>query len=231
LEQSPTAPGQSAPAGGVVVGSEVDPAFPASEVKPIPMPEGGGDRNAIPLYALRNAHVVYHFLKDMRLRVSALRSLGAHHNVFSIECVLDELAKAGGVDPLGLRLIHIEDERARAVIEFAAERFGWSNRTPGDGRVGCGMGFARYKNLGAYCTVMLEIEVDRAIRSRAGSSSRLAGRSASGRRSMRLVEPSTTGTPILRFADMPQMVEVHVVDGAGQPFLGVGECAAPPPPR
>jgi CO/xanthine dehydrogenase Mo-binding subunit len=34
--------------------------------------------------------------------------------------------------------------------------------------------------------------------------------------------------PILRFADAPESVEVHIVDGAGQPFLGVDECAQGP---
>jgi hypothetical protein len=111
-------------AGGVLIGREVEPAFAAPEPRPIPMPEGGGDRNAVPLYALPNAHVVYHFLKDMPLRVSALRSLGAHMNVFSIECMIDELANVAGVDPLALRLANMTDERARGVMELAARPFG-----------------------------------------------------------------------------------------------------------
>jgi len=43
----------------------------------IPQPEGGGDRNAIPLYALSNSRRARYFIPDMPLRVSALRALGA----------------------------------------------------------------------------------------------------------------------------------------------------------
>jgi len=46
--------------------------FPIRAVEPIPMPEGDGDRNSNPLYTLPNMHVIYHFLRDMPLRVSAL---------------------------------------------------------------------------------------------------------------------------------------------------------------
>jgi len=44
--------------------------------------EGGGDRNAIPIYKFPMSHVVHHFIPAMPLRISALRSLGAYHNVF-----------------------------------------------------------------------------------------------------------------------------------------------------
>ena len=75
--------------------------------KPIPQPEGGGDRNAIPLYTLPNARVVHHFMPEMPLRVSALRGLGAYMNVFAIESFMDELARgrrrrSGRVPPAGI---------------------------------------------------------------------------------------------------------------------------------
>jgi nicotinate dehydrogenase subunit B len=34
--------------------------------------------------------------------------------------------------------------------------------------------------------------------------------------------------PILRFADVPKSMEVHIVDRAGYPFLGTAECAQGP---
>jgi nicotinate dehydrogenase subunit B len=43
----------------------------------IPQPAGGGDRNAIPLYAFPRQRVTNHFLPEMPMRVSALRMLGA----------------------------------------------------------------------------------------------------------------------------------------------------------
>ncbi len=48
-----------------------------------PQPAGGGDRNAIPLYDFPSQRVVHHFVQDMPIRVSALRTLGAYANVFA----------------------------------------------------------------------------------------------------------------------------------------------------
>jgi CO/xanthine dehydrogenase Mo-binding subunit len=133
--------------------------------KPLPQPEGGGDRNAIPLYKLPNARVTHHFISAMPLRVSALRGLGAYMNVFSIESFMDELALAARADPVEYRLRHMEDPRAREVIRTAAERFGWSKSEPASNRSpsgrGRGFAFARYKNLGAYAAIAVEVEIER----------------------------------------------------------------------
>src|SRR5690606_28764686 len=88
---------------------------------------GNGDRNANPLYVIPNKRVLWHFLPDMPLRVSALRALGAYANVFSLEGFMDELAIAAETDPVEFRLRHLDDERARDVIERAAGEFGWSS--------------------------------------------------------------------------------------------------------
>ena len=70
----------------------------------IPQPAGGGDRNAMPLYDFPHQHVVNHLIKEMPLRVSALRTLGAYANVFALESFMDELALAAGADPVAFRL-------------------------------------------------------------------------------------------------------------------------------
>ena len=114
------------------------------------MPEGDGSRHSNLLYALSNMFMVYHLLPEMPLWVSALRSLGALPNVFLIECTFDELAAAAGIDPLALRLAHMDDPRVRAVMRRGAEAFGLAARPPGEGRRGGGMTFARYKNIGAF---------------------------------------------------------------------------------
>ncbi len=57
-----------------------------------PQPAGGGDRNAIPLYDFPRQRVIHHFVQDMPIRVSALRTLGAYANVFALESFMDELA-------------------------------------------------------------------------------------------------------------------------------------------
>jgi CO/xanthine dehydrogenase Mo-binding subunit len=77
----------------------------------IPQPAGGGDRNAIPLYDFTRQRIVHHFIKEMPLRVSALRTLGAYSNVFAIESFLDELARAAKADPIAFRLAWISTER------------------------------------------------------------------------------------------------------------------------
>src|SRR6185437_5801779 len=81
-------------AGCMLAAQHMDQPFPVPPPKPLPLPEGGGDRNAIPLYKFPNAHIVHHFLPDMPLRISAMRGLGAYHNIFSIESFMDELALA-----------------------------------------------------------------------------------------------------------------------------------------
>jgi nicotinate dehydrogenase subunit B len=242
-------------AGGVLVGGEVIPGFPAPGPEPIPMPEGDGSRNSNPLYALPNMHVIYHFLKDMPLRVSALRSLGAHLNVFSIECMLDELAEMAGVDPLIFRLNHMKDERAHAVMTEATERFGWSKRVRRDGCRGCGMAFARYKNIGAYLAIVMEVEVDRdtgniSVRrvvaatdcgqpvNPSGIRNQIEGgiiQSLSWTTREEVTFSATHRTsfdwsayPIIRFEHVPESIDVHIVDRPSQPFLGVAECAQGP---
>src|SRR5208282_2385936 len=128
----------------------------------IPQPSGGGDRNALPLYAFPQYRTINHLLPAMPLRVSALRTLGAYANVFAVESFMDELAAAAGADPVEFRLRQLADLRAKAVIEAVAARAGWSAGEKGDGRRGRGVAFAKYKNLAVYCATIAEVEVDRA---------------------------------------------------------------------
>jgi CO/xanthine dehydrogenase Mo-binding subunit len=127
----------------------------------IPQPAGGSDRNAVPLYDFPNQRIINHLVIDMPLRVSALRTLGAYHNVFASESFIDELAIAANADPVAFRLAHLKDPRARAVIEAAAKKAGWKPGEKGDGTKGRGVAFAKYKNLSAYVAVVVELEVDR----------------------------------------------------------------------
>jgi nicotinate dehydrogenase subunit B len=252
---SPSHNGRPTSCGGLLAGLEVDPPFPAQVPKPIPMPEGGGDRNGVPLYRLTDAKVVSHFIQDSPVRVSALRSLGGYMNVMAIECLMDELAKAGGLDPVALRLAHLDDPRAVEVIRAVASRFGWATRPRGDGRKGCGFAFARYKNLAAYCAVAMQIEVEHetgvikvdrvaaAVDSGeavnpGGIRNQIEGAiiqaiSWTSREAVAFDERHRTGFdwsgyPILRFEDLPGSVEVHVIDRPGLPFLGAGEAGQGP---
>lgn len=241
-------------AGRLLAAQHLATPFAPTPPKPLPQPEGGGDRNAIPLYALPNARVVYHFVPDMPVRVSALRSLGAYMNVFSIESFMDELAAEAGLDPVQFRLRHLQDTRARDVIAAAAERFGWpAGRLP-SGR-GRGFGFARYKNLGAYAAVAVEVDFEREsgrVRLMRAVAVVDAGQAVNpdGIRnqmeggiiqsaSWTLYEQATfdetritsrdwSTYPIMRFASVPERLDVHIIDRPGAPFLGTGEAAQGP---
>src|SRR5467141_1206205 len=105
--------------------------------------------------------VLNNFVAEMPLRVSALRSLGAYMNVFSIESFMDELANAAGIDPVEFRLRHLQDARARDVVQLAAEKFGWGTAATLPKGRGRGFAFAKYKNLAAYTAVAVELEVER----------------------------------------------------------------------
>ena len=124
-----------------------------------PMPQGGGHRNSIPLYVFPNQRITNHYIARAPVRVAALRSLGAHTNVFALESFMDELAQAAGADLVEFRLRHLKDPRARAVIEAAAKLAGWRTNEKGNGTRGRGMGFARYKSQAAYAAVIVEVEV------------------------------------------------------------------------
>jgi CO/xanthine dehydrogenase Mo-binding subunit len=240
-------------AGGVLVGADLGFALPESKL--IPMPEGGASRNSNPLYVLPNASVVYHFVSERPLRVSALRALGAYFNVFCIESMLDELAHAADMDPLELRLAHLQDERARTVLQVAAKAFGWSERVRGDGRQGYGMAFARYKNLASYCALFMQVEVDHQtgrigvrrvvaavdsgqVANPDGLRNQIEGgivqslswtmHEAVSFDTQQRTARSWAAYPILRFTDVPDTIEVHIVPRDGLPFLGAGEAAQGP---
>jgi nicotinate dehydrogenase subunit B len=226
--------------------------LPVPPPAPIPMPEGGGERNSNPIYTFPNARVVSHFIPEMPVRISALRSLGAYLNVFAIESFMDELAESAGVDPVAFRLQHLQDDRAKAVIALAAEKFGWSAGTRGEGR---GFAFARYKNLGAYCAVALTLRVEHEtgqirlgrvvaavdsgqVINPDGIRNQIEGAIVQAASwtlyetvrfdRKRILSTDWSRYPIMRFPAVPESIAVHIVPRPGQPFLGTGEAGQGP---
>ncbi len=133
----------------------------------------GGDRNAPVDYRFEHCRVEINWLKvaDTPLRPSALRALGAVPNCFANECFFDELAHAAGRDPLTMRLDYLNDERARAVLEAAADKARWPRGRTGAARwssgavSGRGIAYARYENENAYVAVIADVEVsERGVR-------------------------------------------------------------------
>ncbi len=113
----------------------------------------GGYRNAIPYYELPNRRIDAHFF-DGPLRVSALRGLGAHANVFAIESMMGALADRAGTDPVAFRRRHLEDPRAAAVLDAVSDPAQDASRRSDEG---LGYGFARYKNQASYCAVAAKV--------------------------------------------------------------------------
>ena len=229
-----------------------EPAPVTMAVNQPPATGGGSDRNATPPYVVPEVHVVNHRVLAMPLRVSALRSLGAHVNVLAAESTIDEIARSLGRDPLAYRLGHLQDERAKAVLQEVARISGWGVE-PEDAEEGFGRGiaYARYKNTGAYCAVVVELVMEEEVRLQNiyiaadlglvvhpdGARNQIEGGAVQAA-SWTLREAAEIGRdgvrsddwdayPIFNFGDVPP-VRISLLDQPDSPSLGAGECSAGP---
>ena len=210
-----------------------------------PLPAGGAQRNAIPGYEFPDLRVMHRYVRETRQRGSSLRALGAFGNVFAIESFMDELAAAAGADPVEFRLRHLKDPRGRAVMEEAVRVSRWNLFERKEGR-GRGIAYARYKNIGAYCAVVAEVEAGgaelRVARLVAavdvglpvnpdGVANQVEGGCVQAT-SWALKEAWRPGVqnwedyPILRFSEAPP-VQVSILKNEF-PSLGAGECMMGP---
>ena len=82
-------------------------AFPGSPVQP-------GAMCAFAPYDLENVKVVGWDVVTNRPKVAAYRAPGAPISEYAVECVIDELAKKLGIDPIDLRLANAAKEGTRA---------------------------------------------------------------------------------------------------------------------
>lgn len=227
---------------------------PPPEVRPTDPTEargGGGTRNAVPLYDVPAHRILHHLVQRAPVRTSALRGLGALPNVFAIESLMDELAARVGEDPVAYRLSILSEPRARRLVARVAELADWKARgAPGSGK-GLGMAFARYKNRAAYAAVAASVTVEEAVRvdrvwcvadaglvvNPDGARNQLEGGviqalSWTLKEQVRfdgygIVSVDWDGYPILRFGEVPE-IHAELVDGAGNPSVGVGECSVGP---
>jgi CO/xanthine dehydrogenase Mo-binding subunit len=241
-----TRPGRH-PNPGLLAAWHLEQGFEPPPAVDMPLAMGGGSqRNAVPYYDFPDARVVNHAVTPMPLRVSTLRALGAHLNVFAIESFMDELAHAAGADPVEFRLRHLADDRARAVVRAAADRAGWRTGAKGDGTRGRGIGFARYKNIGDYVAVIAEVAVEESVRvtrvvaavdcGRVVNPDGVINQAEGGiiqavswtlKEQVRFDRTRITTRnwedyPILTFDEVPE-IEVVLADRPEQPWLGVGE--------
>jgi CO/xanthine dehydrogenase Mo-binding subunit len=234
----------------LLAATEIADPFPRVISSNPPQSNGGGaDRNSIPIYEFPSWIIECHRLTTMPVRTSALRTLGAQGNVFAIESMMDEIAGLRGEDPVAFRLKHLRDDRARQVIEAAARRAGWKpEKRPG---IGHGVGFARYKNTGAYCAAIAEVEGAEDIRVRKltlavdvgeainpdGAINQIEGGAIQATswvlkervrfNSERITSTSWSGYPVLRFSEVPD-VDVELIQRSEIAPVGAGEAAHGP---
>jgi CO/xanthine dehydrogenase Mo-binding subunit len=234
----------------LLAGTEIANPFPRTIATNPPQATGGGaDRNSVPLYDFPSWQIDCHRLLTMPIRTSALRTLGAQGNVFAIESFLDELAAERGEDPVTFRLRHLSDQRARDVIQSVAKRANW--KLGKQAGVGHGIGFARYKNTGAYCAVIAEIEGAEDIRVRKltiavdvgeainpdGVINQIEGGAIQAtswtlKEQVRFDRQRVTSSmwssyPILRFSEVPE-VQIEVIARPEIDPVGAGEAAHGP---
>ena len=216
----------------------------------LPGGKPASQRNAVPIYDFLNQRVVHHVLDRLPVRTGTLRAIGGFINTFAIECFMDELAHSAAVDPFELRLKHLSDERAIAVIKAVRERSGLDGKRQ-DGSRGVGLGFARYSNEASYAAVVVEVDVAETIKivravaavdcGRAINPDGVANQVEGGvvqavswvlkeqvrfDRS-RITTRSWDDYAILRFTEAPP-VETIIIDRPDQPSLGMGEAVAGP---
>jgi nicotinate dehydrogenase subunit B len=234
----------------LLAATELAKPFPRMIAGNPPMANGGGaERNSVPLYDWPAWQINCHRVLAMPVRTSSLRSLGAQGNVFAIESFLDELAAACGEDPVEFRIRHLSDPRARDVIRTAAKLSGW--KPVATGGAGMGIGFARYKNTGAYCAVVAEVEAAEEIRVRRltiavdvgeainpdGVRNQIEGGAIQAtswalKEQVRFDRAGITSRtwssyPILRFTEVPE-VRIEIILRPDMEPLGAGEAAHGP---
>ncbi len=249
-----TRPNGSANAGNFLYAQQKHKPIVAPSPRVIKQPIGGADRNAIPLYDIPALKINKHIVQDMPVRVSALRSLGAYANIFSIESFMDELAWANQLDPFEFRLAHLSDERAAYVLKRLRDISGWAQRPRGRDGKGWGIGFAKYKNLSAYFAVLVALTVNPddgnvqldniysvidagLVVNPDGVRAQIEGgilQSASWTLkeqvkfdSSGMLSKDWISYPILKFGEVPE-VSVEIIERTDQPWLGVAEAAQGP---
>jgi CO/xanthine dehydrogenase Mo-binding subunit len=219
----------------------------------------GGDRNSRHTYVVPNTRVVAHLLESAPLRTSSFRGLGSPQNSFANESFMDELAVAAGVDPVEFRLRHLSDPRAIAVVRTAAKLADWQPRVSHSTKStkGHGFGFVQYEGTEAYVAAAVDVDVDESahrvrvtrvcvahdcglIVNPNGLKNQIEGNviqaisrtlkeQVSFDRS-RVTSLDWRGYDILRFSEIPDSIDIELIDHPELPSVGAGEASTSPIP-
>jgi len=228
--------------------------FPVAWHSSIACPAFGGSANTATegvrdvAYTIPNILVEYHNV-DPGVPVSYWRSVGYSQNVFFGESFLDEMAHAGGKDPLELRrrlLANSKAPRLLAALELAAEKAGWGQPlAPGHGR-----GVSVTNNIGSNTVQIAEVSVEKGklkvhrvvcavdcgqVVNPSGVTQQIESGIAFGLsaalkggitiKNGRVEQSNFFDYDVLRIDEMPR-VEVHMVESHAAPG-GMGEAATP----
>lgn len=196
------------------------------------------------------AHQIEYLRQDNGLAIGFWFAVGVGYTRFAIECVVDEIASARGVDPVALRLELLKDQpRARKVIETVARMAEW-DRT----RDGRGLGLAYSDAFGSHCAQVAEVSLNRetgeirvhkvwcaidpgvAIQPLHIEAMMVTGiTNGTGHALFEQInvvngevqESNFDTYRVIRMSEAPE-IEVAVVPTPGSPFGGIGQAGLPP---
>jgi CO/xanthine dehydrogenase Mo-binding subunit len=126
---------------------------------------GTGEPAIAYAYTFQNAEVAFHGEGRVGLMTSWLRSPAQFETTFAMESFIDELAAAARQDPLEFRLAYLKDPRAIAVLQAAAEAYGWDRQPAGrraanDGKPAWGRGIAWVNRDDTRVATIADVTVD-----------------------------------------------------------------------
>ena len=109
-------------------------------------------------YSFPNVRLEYVQHEPKGIPTAFWRSVGPSHNIFVVECFIDELAAAAKKDPVEYRKALLDKTpRAKVVLELAAEKAGWGQAMP----KGSGRGVSVQTTFGSYMAQVAEVEVSK----------------------------------------------------------------------
>ncbi|MCB1692481.1 MAG: xanthine dehydrogenase family protein molybdopterin-binding subunit [Pseudomonadales bacterium] len=106
-------------------------------------------------YRVANKRIT-HTIKNTYLSAWFWRSVGSSQNAFALECFVDEMATAAGMDPLHFRKRYLADRPEMLnVLDQLAQKSGWGKRMA----YGSAQGMAIHECFGTICAQVAEVTV------------------------------------------------------------------------
>jgi isoquinoline 1-oxidoreductase subunit beta len=191
-----------------------------------------------------------HLIHNTHVPVAFWRSVGSSQNAFALESFLDEVAHAGGKDPVELRRMLLKDHPDwLLVLDTVAQKANWGNTMP----KGTAQGFAIAESFGSIVGEVAEVSMSRRGEVRVervvcavdcghvvnpltvaeqmesgvvyGLTAALYGQITIEHG--RVAEGNFDDYPMLRLDSMPE-VETHLALSGGDKWGGIGEPGVPP---